>query len=694
MSVEVIDLVSSSPSTGLPQRGSDAPRSNNTSQGFGNAATSFLEDVNTHGGPAKRARTGLPRDLFVFSDDSDTDRVVDEQPLPINVLRGSPANKRPRITAPVVPLTDHISAETKGDKSYRFFSNREPGRTKPSVEPIEISSSPDPHLPRNQTKNRVILSDSFTSSPHIALKGPPQKALQIVGQENDDPFASSPIPRTTLLSRHQPDNPVSGQRSPKGKLPDWDPISSSAPESQRINPFDSPKAKHPDYSKPGPDVVELSDGDDAYDLSAQSDSDIPDIGDIDIAAHKKKYPYGIAIGKKLARPKAAPRPATASTTSHVNSEARLKAREEKNARKEIDKEEKRKERERAKEAKVQEKARTAALAEVNKLKTDKKVSAREMIVDIPNGLDSITTLQLQTLLGELEVDYKAWESPVENVIKWRRKVASRFNNALGYWEPITPRIHEENVAMVVVTAEEFVQLSLGAEGENIESHMSKLRSHFSGQLLYMIEGLTPWMRKNRNIRNRQFTSAVRGQATEPPDPSVPSSQPNRRRKNAAPAQEYVSEDRIEDALLELQVLYNVFIHHTSVPLETAQWITIFTQHISTIPYRRQRDDSNAGAGFCMEAGQVRTGDDAKDTYVRMLQEISRVTAPIAYGIAVEFNSVTQLVRGLERDGPLTLENCRKSANKDGAASDRCIGQAISRRLHKVFTGRDESTTDV
>jgi len=56
--------------------------------------------------------------------------------------------------------------------------------------------------------------------------------------------------------------------------------------------------------------------------------------------------------------------------------------------------------------------------------------------------------------------------------------------------------------------------------------------------------------------------------------------------------------------------------------------------------------------------------------------------------------VQKLVRGLEENGPLALEDCRKCANKDGAFTDRRVGQAISRRVYKVFLGRDSGSWDV
>jgi crossover junction endonuclease EME1 len=219
-------------------------------------------------------------------------------------------------------------------------------------------------------------------------------------------------------------------------------------------------------------------------------------------------------------------------------------------------------------------------------------------------------------------------------------------------------------------------------------------------MIYLIEGLSAFMRKIRNARNRQFTSAVRDGLCGNEDSTSASTgnqhgQPARAKRAAQAPTENVDEDTVEDALLNLQVLHGVLIHHTNAPVETAQWIAVFTQNISTIPYKRQKEqDNDASAAFCMDAGQVRTGDGAYDTYVRMLQEIVRVTAPMAYGIANEFPSVTKLVRGMEEGGPLRLEDVRKSANRDGALSDRNIGQAISRRIHKIFTGRDETSTDV
>ena len=76
---------------------------------------------------------------------------------------------------------------------------------------------------------------------------------------------------------------------------------------------------------------------------------------------------------------------------------------------------------------------------------------------------------------------------------------------------------------------------------------------------------------------------------------------------------------------------------------------------------------NMSTSFCMDVGQVKTGDDKDDTYVKMLQEIVRVTAPMAYGIAAKYPNVTSLVKRFRQEGPSTLEDL-----KVGCACYHCL----------------------
>ncbi|KAI9844936.1 MAG: putative monocarboxylate transporter mch1 [Thelocarpon superellum] len=373
-------------------------------------------------------------------------------------------------------------------------------------------------------------------------------------------------------------------------------------------------------------------------------------------------------------------------TEAQEEQARIKARE-----KELEKERK----QRLREQKAREKQVASDLARINRARTDKKISTAEMIVDLSSSLgESVFAVHLRRSLKNLEIETSSHEWPMANIIRWRRKVMSRFNAEMGHWEAAPRSIQKEGHVLCFMSAKELVALacptSADPEGQDLDAHVRRMKSHFDECTpIYLIEGLAAWMRKNKNVRNRAYQAAVMGHTREPAPP--PESRPSSRRSKKA-VQTYVDEDAIEDALLRLQVAHECLIHHTHAAVETAEWITNFTQHISTIPYRTQR--MNLETGFCMDSGQVKTGDNADDTYVRMLQEIIRVTAPVAHGIASEFGSVRALVSGLEEQGPLALQSLKKTANKNGAFTDGNIGPAISKRIFKIFTGRDPSSTEV
>lgn len=557
-------------------------------------------------------------------------------------------------------------------------------------DPIQ-TSSPFDRSPRKCGKdNCVNLSldideDPFASSPPSLGGRKNQKARENApGQEKRVQLPSSPI---FVSSQPQPvtmTSPPKRKANGKGKeVKAWDHISSSAPEADMEDDWNlslQPSRKSSSKSRSGTKHFDLGDLA-SYDFDSDDDDELPDFNTL--RASKPSSSRG-----KSSAPKGAPKKSA--------SEKEIE-RLDKVAAKEAEKRIKQREKDEAKEQRAREKERAAALAEVNKVRTDKKVSTPEMIAVLPNTLKPSVRLQIETLLEDLNVKCESSHSHVKNVVKWRRRVRARYNEEEGLWEPIAERIENENHAMVIVTASEFVELALGAKGSDLEAHVLRMQRYYDGHtIIYLIEGLTPWMRKNRNVRNRQFQSAVRSASAvdlvsnAPP----PSSQNQRRKKDPKPSPTYIDEDALEDALLQLQVQHGALIHHTAAPIETAQWVSVFTQHISTIPYRRQKDAVNSSAAFCMDSGQVRTGDGPSDTYVRMLQEIIRVTPAIAYGIAGEFGTVSDLVRGLETEGPLVLEGIRKSANRDGAYSDRSIGQAISRRVWKVFTSRDETSTDI
>ncbi|KAL8950881.1 MAG: hypothetical protein Q9222_003115 [Ikaeria aurantiellina] len=375
-----------------------------------------------------------------------------------------------------------------------------------------------------------------------------------------------------------------------------------------------------------------------------------------------------------------------------------------------EKEEAQEQRRLLKEEQAREKQKDKDRAEANKLKLDKKLSTPEMIIDLPLSVDGTSVdTQIKEFLKQIGVKVTSYPAPCPNVIKWRRKVDSRFNVDTGQREKLQVKeIDTEKHVMCLMAAEEFVELATAGgsnDSQMLDDHVKRIRAAFNECVpIYLFEGLDVWFRKNRIAQNRAYQTAVLGQD----DTTKRSTTAARHKKQQTGV---VNEDIIEDALVRLQVVHNCLIHHTAATVETAEWVAHFTEQISQIPYRNEQmaRDSN----FCMDSGQVKCGKDPEETFINMLLANVRVTAPIAYGIAAKYANVDRLVQGFEVKGPLALEHLKvresfleckedrhadimvqKSANKDGSLADRSIGPAISRRLHKVFTDLDPTSTDI
>ena len=257
-------------------------------------------------------------------------------------------------------------------------------------------------------------------------------------------------------------------------------------------------------------------------------------------------------------------------------------RAQKEKEREAEREKKRILKEKAKEKKI-----ALALADVNRAKMDKKRTGPEMIVDIPSNIHGQDLdLQIRAFLKNLGIEAATFQAPRPNIIKWRRKVTYRWNQETEQRDLVSPmEIENEKHILCLLPANEFVALAAAdAHSTNIETHVQDLKREFAGcKLIYLIEGLHTWTRKNKLMLNRAYQAAVLSQIPAQDKGNHAFGKPHPRRKK--PAHEYVDNDKIEDGLLRLQVHHNALIHHTATAVETAEWVTNFTQHISTIPFR-------------------------------------------------------------------------------------------------------------
>jgi crossover junction endonuclease EME1 len=566
--VDVIDLVSSSP----PKVCEALPKPNKTPAAPPIYNTNFTTYPN-----AKRTAS----EWYELSDDCDFGSSIDVSALPtLPTLKPSSTIGSSTIATESIHQPSKVADRNHDDffiLSDDFDSH------------IDIDQSFDLGVSAKKRKLSPARTDVRRSSP-ILLDGPPKPITKakglgrsvsgVVDRPNDEAFTRrGSLRRSKTTIEHDPivwtSSPDFVRDTARRKKTSIDEILSSDPFASPIDRISSSKpttgAKAFDLSSRNSGVHKGIRIDD-HDYS--SDFDLPDVKSI---APAQQASSG-AVPLKRKTSEAILAAYNAEKAAEKKKREKTVDKEEKLATKEAEKTRKRLE----KEEKAREKIAAAELAKVNTLRTDKKVSTPEMIVDLPEDMDAVLKESTKALLKKLNVEHYERKSQVPNVVRWRRKVQAEYNEEMDHWEPCRKHIKDEKHVLCVMAAQEFVDFTTADEGHDLDAHVLRMKSKFEdSEIIYLIEGLSVWMRKNRAVRNKQFTDAVRNTMRSEDDTTSTSS----KRASKKKVQVYADEDMVEDSLLKLQIVHGVLIHHTAASIETAQWIGIFTQHISTAPYR-------------------------------------------------------------------------------------------------------------
>ncbi|KAK9377189.1 uncharacterized protein V1513DRAFT_437606 [Lipomyces chichibuensis] len=360
-----------------------------------------------------------------------------------------------------------------------------------------------------------------------------------------------------------------------------------------------------------------------------------------------------------------------------SSEGVLIAKKKAAREKEAEREQKRKEKEQI----SLEKQRQNELAAVNRLKLSKKDTCAEMIVDIDADFANTAGGQkLQYILAPLGIEVStSWTSPTRNTIKWRRKVKAEYNDALGHFVPIPEEVRKESFILTVLTGVEFVDMVI--ENRLIDKVTSIRRIYPDLKLIYMIEGLTSFFKKMTARTQREFSNMVQ-------DALGNSTSKTKKRNEEGDLFVKVQRaynhrlhlDLVEDALIMLQVEYDCLVFHSTTPLDSAEWISILTQDIGTIPYKKSR--LNIHESICMESGQVKAGTTNKDTFSQTLHQVKYVTPSLSKGISDKYGTINDMMKALDIGGSNVFLAI------GGEASNRKIGQTLAKNLSFVFSSTD------
>ncbi|KAK9467671.1 hypothetical protein V1512DRAFT_252807 [Lipomyces arxii] len=350
----------------------------------------------------------------------------------------------------------------------------------------------------------------------------------------------------------------------------------------------------------------------------------------------------------------------------------------------------REQRRQEKEQQAIEKERQREIASVNTLKKSKKDTCTEMKVDIDKDLsETATGKHLQSILAGLGISVSVtWSSPTANMIKWRRKVVAEYNEALDQFMPIPEEICKENFIMVVLTGIEFVDMVIENRASENANSIQRL---FPGQkIIFLIEGLNSVLKKLTTQTRREFQNKVHNamgsnEGSSKTRTVSKNNEANRLAKVQSLYNYKIHPEMIEDAMITLQVIHNCLIFHSSSAIDSAEWISILTQDISTIPYKKAR--VNIHETICMEAGQVKAGTDNTDTFQQALQQIKFVTPGLSKSISNKYNNIDAMMKDLKVNGENVFCGLSRGREELGQAT-RKTGTKLAKDIAFIFTCRD------
>lgn len=348
----------------------------------------------------------------------------------------------------------------------------------------------------------------------------------------------------------------------------------------------------------------------------------------------------------------------------------------------------------AKAEQAKEKQSLDDIAAVNTRKLDRKETAKEMIIDISTSLfETRLGTQVRQYMVRLEATSAAFTSPIPDIIRWRRKCIREWNSEAGRWSPRPEYIVSEPHTLVYLTAKTFNDLiSASAPAETLSSHVQRLKTAYpNSKPIYLIEGIRTLIASARNALNREHEALFLSQIPSASQESTSTSAPSRRHPKPPPAP--ISESALETALLTLQLTHKVHVHHTSTALESAEWIMQFMQHISTIPSKLELTQLNSLANFSFDAISEKS-DDPAQIWELMLQQVHGIKVNAAQAILYEWPDVGSLVKGFREKGEGLLKGVRKASNRYGGVGEGRLGEAMSRRIHGVFMGGNEESTEI
>lgn len=375
------------------------------------------------------------------------------------------------------------------------------------------------------------------------------------------------------------------------------------------------------------------------------------------------------------------------------------------------------EREAAKAAKQRAAAEKKRFLEVNRLRTSKSETMRELIVDLDRTLFSPG----QPFAGCLDSIQARFEEEGASVhlcdgvvapplVRFRRKVKAEWDAQRRHWVPLDREmVKREAMVIVYVDAKVVVQLVTEGGEEGLESWYGDLKRRLVAmdggedqQVFLICQGLVKHYNKLKANENRAYAAKIRQQLDQNQqtagDPTAaseapPTAPPRRKAADATTDSTVAPRTVVERSLLQLKLVHRCYVIHAGALVDGIEWLHQLTSDLSLKPYKSLRDTH---LSFAVDTGRNTTSSSSTDIYSMMLQQIPRVTPAIANSITTIYPSLNALIKAYERckdeqEEKGLLSGVQVQSNKDGTerrGNRTNLGLQLSKRVQAVVRGRN------
>nr|KAJ3422915.1 Armadillo repeat-containing protein 4 [Polyrhizophydium stewartii] len=302
------------------------------------------------------------------------------------------------------------------------------------------------------------------------------------------------------------------------------------------------------------------------------------------------------------------------------------------------------ERNRAKEAALLERELSLASRAANKMR-QKCDCTKEMTVIMSKdweadaaGQESVSALKEAGASVEIAID-----SAVERSMTWRRTVERIWDSEKSLWRPCPRTVIYERYALVRLSCLQLAQLCVGTR---LVVHFDSISRVFPDcRIIYLVEELDAFYRSRQRNQQSHYTRQIRSALADGGVDSAAQGKRSRQHRLVAPVDDGLpSRDVVEEYLVRLQLLSRgrCLIVVTKLS-EIASWVTSFTEQIAYAPELRYR--SMAALNFRFGDG-VKSGANPRDTWTKMLEQISGVSSLKAMAVCERFPTLGHLLPGI------------------------------------------------